>query len=147
MDEQFDTEISSWAYINHTDDDRPPGGLYTAYTRDGDIMVGTLGYYFITKDHTQIQFKEVTVKEAYRRRRVATALLRHLNFCHPEGRINPGIRNPEGNSFMDHILKTEAAKVATNGILSVPLNCQQPSGFNPGARPFSHYQTDYQDAT
>jgi hypothetical protein len=131
MDEH-EVEISSWAYITHTDDDRPPGGIYTAYERETDALVGYLSYFFLTDDHLQIQFKDVRVEEPYRRRRVATALLRYLNCCHPDARINPGSRNAAGSDFMKHILENEGDKVATNGILNVPLQTMMPPSFRPG---------------
>lgn len=131
MDEH-EVEISPWAYITHTDDDRPPGGIYTAYERETDTPVGFLSYFFLNKDHSWIQFKDVRVEEPYRRRRVATALLRHLNFCHPDARINPGSRNGPGEDFFRYLLENEADKVATNGMLSVPLRTMVPSPFRPG---------------
>lgn len=132
MDEH-EVEISSWAYITHTDDDRPPGGTYTAYERDTNNLVGYLSYFWLLDDHSQIQFKSVQVEKPYRRRRVATALLRYLNLCYPDARINPGTRNIPGEGFMKHILENEADKVASNGILNVPLRTMLHPTFQPGA--------------
>lgn len=131
MDEH-EVEISSWAYITHTDDDRPPGGIYTAYKRDTDELIGTLSYFWLKEDRSQIQFKNVKVEEPYRRRRVATALLRYLNCCYPDARINPGSRNVPGEGFMKHILENEADKVASNGVLNVPLRTMLHPSFQPG---------------
>ena len=127
--DEDETEIDAWAYIVHTDQTRPVGGKLTAYAREGDELVGELRYFWLREDHSEIQFQDVNVEEGFRRRRVATALLRKLNLIHPEARINPGTRTWGGQAFMDHILKTEAAKVATNGILNVPLQRQIPPIF------------------
>lgn len=127
----METEIDSWAYFTHTPVDKPVGGIYIAHDRETDAEVGRLKYFFLNADHTQIQFQEVDVNEDYRRRRVATALLRHLNHCLPEARINPGSRNIAGDAFMKHILDSEGEKVATNGILNVPLSTMLPPGFRP----------------
>lgn len=128
----METEIDSWAYFTHTPVDKPVGGVYTAHDRETGQEVGCLKYFFLTDDHTQIQFQEVSVEAPYRRRRVATALLRHLNHCMPEARINPGMRNVAGEGFMKHILDSEVDKVATNGILNVPLQTLMPPSFRPG---------------
>ncbi|AEK06593.1 hypothetical protein PBI_SEBATA_121 [Mycobacterium phage Sebata] len=127
-----ETEISAWADIEHIDQDKPVGGVLTAYTRDGHERVGELRYYFITAERDEIQFQDVTVEPQFRRRRVATALLRKLNLIHPEARINPGTRTVGGEAFFQHIMATEKEKVATNGILNVPLQVQIPPGFRPG---------------
>jgi hypothetical protein len=128
------TEISDWADITHTDDSNPRGGTYTATDRKSGEEAGHMSYFFLHDDE-HIQFKDIHVEEKYRHRRVATALLRHLNFCHPTALINPGVRNEAGEAWMKHILATEKDKVATNGILSVPLARQVPNGFAWGGVP------------
>lgn len=125
------TEINDWAHIVHVEDPKPPGGTFTAYDRVSGALVGALSYFWLNPERTRIQFKDVSVEQDYRRRRVATALLRHLNHCHPDALINPGTRSYAGEGFMKHILSTEAAKVATNGILNVPLSTMLPPGFRP----------------
>ena len=131
MEDQFEVEISSWARIVHTDEEKPPGGTYTAYDRETEDLVGFLSYWHL--DAETIMFKTVGVQEPYRRRRVATALLRYLNLHHPHARINPGIRNPAGEAFMKHILTNEAEKVATNGVVTVPLRTMMHPTFSPDA--------------
>jgi GNAT superfamily N-acetyltransferase len=131
MSEDRTTEISDWADITHQDDDNPRGGTCIATEREHGTEVGRLSYYFLHDDEN-IQFKEIRIHPDYQRKRVATALLRYLNYCHPNARINPGVRNPVGQLFMDHILATEGDKVATNGILNVPLQNQTPAGFGWG---------------
>lgn len=126
-----DTEINDWAHIVHTEDAKPPGGTFTAYERATGAWVGDLSYFWLTPARDRIQFKDVNVDPGFRRRRVATALLRHLNHCHPEARINPGTRSFDGEDFMRHILATESEKVASNGILNVPLSTMLPPGFRP----------------
>ncbi|AON96882.1 hypothetical protein BI081_gp225 [Mycobacterium phage Tonenili] len=126
------TEIDSWAVIEHTDVDKPVGGVLTAYTRDRHERVGELRYYFISIERDEIQFQDVNVEPQFRRRRVATALLRKLNLIHPTARINPGTRTSGGEAFFQHILATEKDKVASNGILNIPLQVQIPPGFRIG---------------
>lgn len=118
-----ETEISSWAYITHTakESKRYIGGVCEAHDKKTDEKIGELSYFWLDTPRTRIQLKDVEVAEPYRRRKVAKALLRYLNLLHPEARINPGIRTPEGAAFMDHILATEPEKVATNGRLQIPL--------------------------
>lgn len=119
---QHDTEISSWAYITHTYlDDQKLKGELTAFDRETGKKVGQLWYFWLDTPRTRLQFKDVEVVEAYRRRKVAKALLRFLNAEHPHARINPGVRTPDGGAFMAHILETEPEKVATNGRLEIPL--------------------------
>ena len=126
-----ETEISEWAHIIHVPQAKPVGGTFKACTKTTGDLVGELNYFFLNEEHTEIQFQDVTVEEPYRRRRVATALLRKLNLVYPEARINPGTRTVGGQAFMDHILATEPDKVATNGILNVPLQLLIPPGFRP----------------
>ncbi len=128
----METEISEWADITHEPEEKPMGGTYFAHDKASGDFVGKLAYFFLNDDHTEIQFQDVWVDKRYRRRKVAKALLRHLNYCHPDARINPGVRNTAGAEFMKHILATEKEKVATNGILQVPLRMMMPPGFRPG---------------
>lgn len=125
--DRWETEISSWARIVHTSTTKPPGGMYTAYDRETGAFAGAMGYFHL--DEESIMFREVHVARAYQRRRVATALLRYMNFHYPEKRINPGTRNPAGDAFMRHILESEPEKVATNGILDIPLRTLSASEF------------------
>lgn len=121
------TEIDDWADLRHLDHDAPHGGMYVASVRTTSDDIGRLNYFWLAPD--TIQFQEVWVHPEYRHRRVATALLRYLNIQHPEARINPGARNGPGEQWMKHILATEPDKVASNGILNVPLQNQIPNGF------------------
>lgn len=123
------TEIDDWADFRHVDEDAPAGGIYVASDRNTGDDVGRLEYFWLDDAHTMIQFKDIWVHPDHRRKRVGTALLRYLNECHPEARINPGARNGPGQEWMDHILASEPDKVATNGILNVPLQNQMPNGF------------------
>ena len=133
LEDQHKVEISSWARIVHTPTEKPPGGTYTAYDRETKEFAGAMGYFFMGPD--TIMFREVHVTPKYQRRKVATALLRYMNLDYPNARINPGTRKPAGQAFMDHILKSEPEKVATNGILEIPLqNIEMiPPGERPGA--------------
>ncbi len=130
MEDEFTVEISPWARIVHVAEDKPPGGTYTAYDRETGDTVGSLSYFHF--DAETIMLKQVHVAESYQRRRVATALLRYMNLHHPDVRISPGTRNPAGDAFMKHILENEADKVATNGVLSVPLRTLMHPSFNLG---------------
>lgn len=127
------TEIDSWAHITHADfGGDPHEGQLTAadFTVDPREHAGRLTYFWL--DPETIQFKEVSIPKLYQRRRVATALLRRLNHFYPHARINPGMRNEVGEAFMKHILSSEAEKVATNGVLNVPLSTMMISGFGWG---------------
>lgn len=128
-EDQWATEIVQWARIVHHPTPRPPGGYYIAYDRETGEFVGALGYFHLDAD--SIMFREVHVVEEYRRRKVAKALLRYLNCHHPDARVNPGTRNAAGQAFMDHILATEPDKVATNGLVSIPLQTLMPPSFRP----------------
>ncbi len=127
MEDQYEVEISSWARIVHTPTTKPPGGMYSAYDRETKEFVGGMSYFHL--DSESIMFRDVHVADKYQRRRVATALLRYMNFDHPEARINPGTRNPAGEAFMKHILESEPEKVATNGLLNIPLRTLSASEF------------------
>lgn len=129
MDDKYEVEISPWAYIEHTPSENPTGGAYSAYDRETKEFVGRLSYFYLRDD--MIMFKEVHVEEPYRRRRVATALLRYMNADHPDAQINPGTRNAVGEAFMKHILETEEEKVSKYGVLNVPLQRLMPPGFRP----------------
>ena len=128
-EDQWEVEISPWARIVHHPTEKPPGGYYIAYDRETDAFVGALGYFHL--DAESIMFREVHVMEPYRRRKVAKALLRYLNRHHPDKRVNPSVRNAAGQAFMDHILTTEPEKVATNGLVSIPLQTLMPPSFRP----------------
>ena len=128
-EDQWEVEISPWARIVHHPTEKPPGGYYLAYNRENNEFVGALGYFFLDAD--SIMFREVHVMEQYRRRRVAKALLRYLNCHHPDARVNPGTRNAAGQAFMDHILASEPEKVASNGLVNIPLQNLMPPGFRP----------------
>lgn len=124
------TEIDGWAYITHAVDDpdeTPQGGVLYVTDRDAYVHAGRLEYFWI--DPETIQFKEVKIPKEYQRRRVATALLRRLNHFYPHARINPGMRNEVGEAFMKHILASEKDKVASNGVLNVPLSTMRIPGF------------------
>lgn len=110
----MDTEISEWADLEDE------GTLVSATDRASGAEAGVLEYFWLDDD--TIQFKFIQVAPDYRRRRVGTALLRYLNLCHPHARINPGTRNFAGSAFMEHILSSEQDKVASNGVLNVPLS-------------------------
>lgn len=125
---EFDVEISSWAYITHTPA-RLDGGIYTAHDRQTDAEAGRLSYFRL--DQETLMFKDISVHEDYRRRRVATALLRCMYLDHPESRINPGTRNAAGEEFYRHILGIEPDLVASHGVLNVPLRAMMPPGFGP----------------
>lgn len=122
----FDTEISSWAYV-YWEPAPNGGGIYTAYDTTNDDKVGRLSYFRL--DEESLMFKEVFVEEGYRRRKVAKALLRTMHLDHPTDRINPGTRNYAGSAFMNHILETEKDLVASNGVLQVPLKTMIPGQF------------------
>ena len=83
----MEVEISPWAHRAHRHHRRrvAPTPPTTGKT---DEYVGEMSYFHLDDAHIMFQGRQ-SVAPKYRRRRVATALLRYMNHHHPTKRINP----------------------------------------------------------
>jgi len=103
-------EISDFAEIRH--ESWETGGTYSAYDKGSGEEVGRLTYMIALSEPHQLIMTSINVRDDYRRRKVATALISAMRTDYPDTLWDTGPRNESAVALYNYLVSIEPEEVA-----------------------------------